>query len=720
MSVPAPSASLLWSHPGGLRSGDCPTDRSVRVQPSPVDEVELISDADLLRAFVEAPVGTVAAAAVLSRIVERHGALVYQVAQRMMVNDRSLADDVFQATFLVLAQSARKIQRSASLASWLHGTARNIGRRALAQKYAVRSGNDSGVEMVTAVEDDPFSEMIRSHERQLLDEELQKLPDQHRAPLVLHYLEERSHQEISQLLGITVAAVESRLKRAKQELRVRLVRRGITLSLAVAAFNAATSVASAAPPAALVTSTISLAATGTVVSTSLTAATASTAIQLAGKELAAMSAGSQATALFVGAAGTLTVGGAVLFGAGFGGFGETRSGAGPVSGDPFAVTGTDTGLGGFEEEPRTWLLAMADEAPDEGDKPEEASEEPDDDQPDAPAEKDDDAPASNEESESSEEMEQPSEDQPDEAPDEGDKPEEAPEEPDHDQPDDDQPDDDQPETPAEKDDDAPASNEESESSEEMEHASEDQPDEEGDENAEHPSPIVASFRHLSAAVFPRRVNGEHLSVIVASFRHLSAADRKVYEALDQNTSLEFPDNTLQEIVDFLQQKHQLRIRLDEQALTDAGLDTESRVNLVINEVPLSTSLTLLLENVNGTKLGYYVDRGILFITTSDRMEGEDKLRFYDLSGDIENLAQAVEAYAMKSLEGDQGYLQITSLGDCLAIETTYAKHQKIEEFITGALQLTAAREVVGKEPPVVPPLPLKAPVPRRMTRPAGG
>ena len=657
MSVPAPSASLLWSHPGGLRSGDCPTDRSVRVQPSPVDEVELISDADLLRAFVEAPVGTVAAAAVLSRIVERHGALVYQVAQRMMVNDRSLADDVFQATFLVLAQSARKIQRSASLASWLHGTARNIGRRALAQKYAVRSGNDSGVEMVTAVEDDPFSEMIRSHERQLLDEELQKLPDQHRAPLVLHYLEERSHQEISQLLGITVAAVESRLKRAKQELRVRLVRRGITLSLAVAAFNAATSVASAAPPAALVTSTISLAATGTVVSTSLTAATASTAIQLAGKELAAMSAGSQATALFVGAAGTLTVGGAVLFGAGFGGFGETRSGAGPVSGDPFAVTGTDTGLGGFEEEPRTWLLAMADEAPDEGDKPEEASEEPDDDQPDASAEKDDDA---------------------------------------------------------------PASNEESESSEEMEHASEDQPDEEGDENAEHPSPIVASFRHLSAAVFPRRVNGEHLSVIVASFRHLSAADRKVYEALDQNTSLEFPDNTLQEIVDFLQQKHQLRIRLDEQALTDAGLDTESRVNLVINEVPLSTSLTLLLENVNGTKLGYYVDRGILFITTSDRMEGEDKLRFYDLSGDIENLAQAVEAYAMKSLEGDQGCLQITSLGDCLAIETTYAKHQKIEEFITGALQLTAAREVVGKEPPVVPPLPLKAPVPRRMTRPAGG
>ena len=110
--------------------------------------------------------------------------------------------------------------------------------------------------MVTAVEHDPFHEMMRSHERQLLDEELQQLPEIHRAPLVLFYLEERSQLEISQLLGITVPAVESRLKRAKQELRNRLVRRGITLSVALAAVGWGASVASAAPPAALVTSTI--------------------------------------------------------------------------------------------------------------------------------------------------------------------------------------------------------------------------------------------------------------------------------------------------------------------------------------------------------------------------------------------------------------------------------------------------------------------------------
>ena len=625
MSVPAPSSSQLWSRPGGPHSGDRPRDQSERPEPAPVDAAELVSDAALLRAFVETAPGTVAAAAVLARIVERHGSLVYRVAQRMMVSDSSLADDVFQATFLVLAQSARKIQRSASLASWLHGTARNIGRRALAQKYAARSGTDSGVEMVTAVDDDPFSEMIRSHERQLLDEELRKLPEPHRAPLVLHYLEERSHQEISQLLGITVAAVESRMKRAKQELRARLVRRGITLSIAVAAFSTATSVATAAPPAALVISTISLAATGQAVGTSLTAATASTALQLAGKELAAMSAASKATALFVGAVGTLTVGGAVLFGAALGGYSGagTRIGTGPGTSEPLAVLGVDSGLGQVEEEPRTLLLAQADNASNPADQPDPPAEKPDDAEPVSP----------DEDAQTSEVEEQP-----------------EPAEPQNSEP-----------SPEEGTDQLPEENEQS---------------------SERKGPIVASFRQLSAG------------------------DRKVYDALDRETALEFPDNTLREVFDFIQEMHSVHVRFNRKALEDVGLDQEARVSLVIDKVPLSTSLSLLLDNVNGTKLDYYVDRGILFITTDESMHDSYHLRFYDLSGGVENFAQAVEKYARIIGEDASGHEPtITSFGDCVAIESSYGVHRKIEEFITGIMEVTAAREAAGQEPPVVPPLP---------------
>lgn len=625
MSVPIPTASLDWSDAGRLLRENGSVDRSELAEPPLVETkvqagasaavqsaTEAVSDSEYLRAFIAAKPGEAAAQIALTRIVERHGSMVYQVALRL-VNDRHLADDVFQATFLVLAQSARKILRTGSLASWLHGTARNIGRRALARKFAERSATATGVEMVTAVEDDPFHEMMRSHERQLLDEELQQLPELHRAPLVLFYLEERSQLEISQLLGITVPAVESRLKRAKQELRGRLVRRGITMSVALAAVGWGASVASAAPPAALVTSTISLAASGAAVGSSLTAG-GSVAIQLAGKELAAMSAASKATALIVGAAGTLTLGGAVLFGAMAGGV--PGSGESPGAGTPSAVIGTETGLGGLDE-PLPLLLAQADPA-------------------EAPAaEEKEDAPGEAFEAKAPE------------APEKGD------------------------------DDSAPA------------------------EEMEKPADDAGAGGHQNA--------GHHVPA-VAAFRQLSAKDLKVYQALDQEVTMEFPDNELREITDFVGETTGISVRIDEQALTDAGIDNETRLKF-IGTHSLEDALSMLLANVNDTELDSYVERGVLHITTAEKMQDLFRLKFYDLNtevdddGGIENFAGAVEQFVL-TVDGGQGVAQVISMGDSLAIRAPLSFHKQIEEFIAGALKLAEARRAAGRPLPVVPPTPL--------------
>ncbi len=615
MSVPIPSTSLAWTNTDSLLRESGSVDRSVLSVPLP----EVASDSELLRDFVASKPGEATAQAVLTRIVERHGAMVYQVALRL-VNDRHLADDVFQATFLVLAQSARKIQRSGSLASWLHGTARNIGRRALARKLAERSGTETGVEMVTAVEDDPFHEMMRSHERQLLDEELQQLPEMHRAPLVLFYPEERSHQEISQLLGVSVPAVESRLKRAKQELRSRLMRRGITLLVALAAVGFGASAAAAAPSATLVTSTITLAASGTAVGTSLTAG-GSVALQLAVKELAAMSTASKVTALFIGTAGTLTLGGAVLFGALAGGV--PGSGESSGSGTPSAVIATQTGLGEFEE-PQTFLLAQIEE-----DKGPEAQ---------APPEV---------EADKAPEVEEKA-DEPDDV-----------NIPDY----------------FEKDDDTVAPSEEMEKPAEDEAAG-------GHENSEHHGPAVAAFRQLSAK------------------------DLKVYQALDQEITLEFPDNTLGEIMGFVGENAGVSVRIDQQALTDAGIDVETRVQFTGTH-SLEDALSMLLENVNGTALDSYVERGVVHITTVEKTSDLVRLRFYDLDngvnddGGIENFAQAVEQFVICIAEGG-AHAEVISLGDSLAIQAPLSYHKQIEEFIAGALQLAEARRAAGKPLPVVP------------------
>lgn len=617
MSVPVP-ISTDWSS-GCLVDEALPVDRPVETAPL----TPLVSDADLVRDLAAARPGTAVAQAALAQIVKRHGGLVYSVALRT-VSDRTMADDVFQATFLVLVQSARKIQRSGSLSAWLHGTARNIGRRAISQRRT-RCPQAVEVEMLPACEVDPFLELERSHERDVLDEELQQLPEIDRAPLVLFYLEERSQREIAELLGISVPAVESRLKRAKQELRVRLVRRGVTLSVAVAAIGWGATAASAAPPAALVSSTLTLAATGTTVGT--LAATGSVAAGLAGKELAAMSAASKLTALVVGTAGTLTVGGALLFGAMVDGI--VGPGA-PGSGESAFIATEVAGDGDEPVQP-----AQAEEASAQEDTPV-----PEEKEAAAPSELKEDLPA-----------------------------------------------------PAEKDLDASAKVEEKDESDPVDPvplAEDEAKDEPKDEMPAEDNPGEAEE---DAPRAPRT------GPLVAAYRQLSEKDLLIYTALDQEVPFEFSDNTLREIADFLTQGTQVPVRFDEQALTDAGLDPDARVNFVGNH-RLADSLAMICDKVNGTELAYYVDRGVLHITTKEAKTNTTRLRFYDLSDSgIENLTTAVQNYVNQLSNPPES---ITSLGDSLAVRASLTTHDEIEEFIAGAIRLADARRSAGKEQPVVP------------------
>ncbi len=288
----------------------------------------VLSDVELLAAFVQRR-----DPAAFTHIVERYGPMVYRVALRA-VDDTHSADDVYQATFLVLAQSAHKIRSGEVLPAWLHGTARNIARRLLAHlalerrqlaQLAQQTLAEKGGEMTPSTELDPFEQLTRLNEQQLLDEELQQLPEASRAPLVLFYLEGQTQSEIAQQMGLSVEAVEGRLRRAKQELRLRLVRRGVFLSTVVAAATVLTpSIACAAPASTLVSATLATALGTTAVGTSLLGGTAAsttltasvpTAAKLAAQEVAAMSAASKATAIFLTTAASTTVATGLLFGA---------------------------------------------------------------------------------------------------------------------------------------------------------------------------------------------------------------------------------------------------------------------------------------------------------------------------------------------------------------------------------------------------------------------
>lgn len=170
----------------------------------------------------------------IEALIKRYSALVANVC-RLTVADPAAAEDAFQATFLVLLKSAKKIKRQESLAAWLHGVAYRTASRIRKQEQT-RAGSQSSDEVIKQSEeaDDPIIQLARKMELEALDRELENLPDRLRAPLVEHYLMGLTAPQIAERMELSTSAVEGRLKRGRRQLRNLLARRGIGLSVLIA------------------------------------------------------------------------------------------------------------------------------------------------------------------------------------------------------------------------------------------------------------------------------------------------------------------------------------------------------------------------------------------------------------------------------------------------------------------------------------------------------
>lgn len=235
------------------------------------------SDADLLGRFLDKEDQSALAA-----IVRRHQALVMGVALRY-VRERNRADDVFQATFLILAENARKIRRRASLASWLHGVARRVAIRALKERRH-HALEDLPVE--PSFNDPELTLVGEAFDQQQIDEAFNSLPEKYREPLLLHYLEGLTAREVANQLHLSLEAVESRIRRGRDHLRRQLMKQGVTLAAFVALAEWTPAFAQEAATETLVQST-ALAASSWATQSPLTGCTPQAA-HLAGKELASM------------------------------------------------------------------------------------------------------------------------------------------------------------------------------------------------------------------------------------------------------------------------------------------------------------------------------------------------------------------------------------------------------------------------------------------------
>ncbi|WP_171473777.1 sigma-70 family RNA polymerase sigma factor [Frigoriglobus tundricola] len=205
------------------------------------------------RRLVERVLATRDESALLT-IVLRHGAMVYHVCRRVLRHPQD-AEDAFQATFLVLAQELHTVRKRNSLAGWLHGVALRVSRKARA-RAAARQRREAGAARPEAVSPD---DLTWGEVRSALDDELSRLPDRLRLPLVLCYLEGRTQDEAADQLGWSKSTLRRRLEQARGALGSRLKGRGIAWSAALPAVMASDSLAATATPPTCVDSTVAAA-----------------------------------------------------------------------------------------------------------------------------------------------------------------------------------------------------------------------------------------------------------------------------------------------------------------------------------------------------------------------------------------------------------------------------------------------------------------------------
>ncbi len=184
-------------------------------------------------------------------LVQRHGALVLRVCRRVL-HDAHEAEDAFQATFLVLARKAASIRSHTSVAGWLYEVAYHLALRARtrAAKRRLHERRAGGMR-----KEDSQTRPVGRELGAILDEELGRLPEKYRTPLVLCYLEGKTHEQAACELGWPTGSMSSRLARARELLRDRLAGRGVALSAAALACLLGSDPASAGAPASLVKAT---------------------------------------------------------------------------------------------------------------------------------------------------------------------------------------------------------------------------------------------------------------------------------------------------------------------------------------------------------------------------------------------------------------------------------------------------------------------------------
>jgi RNA polymerase sigma factor (sigma-70 family) len=176
-------------------------------------------------------------------LVRRHGPMVLGVCRRVLGNEVD-AEDAFQATFLILVRKATAIVPRTQVGPWLHGVAHKTALKAKAMNSRRRvKEREAGAARGRDAPDDTWASLL-----EILDAELNALPEKYRAPIVLCDLEGLSYREAAARLRCPQGTLSGRLTRARALLARRVACRGTPVSTAALAALLARDASACVPP----------------------------------------------------------------------------------------------------------------------------------------------------------------------------------------------------------------------------------------------------------------------------------------------------------------------------------------------------------------------------------------------------------------------------------------------------------------------------------------
>jgi RNA polymerase sigma factor (sigma-70 family) len=167
--------------------------------------------------------------AAFEALVRRHGPMVLGVCRRLVGNPHD-AEDAFQATFLVLACKAASVVPREAVGNWLYG----VAYRTALKVHTVTNRRRAREKQVQNMPEPAAEPTDRRELERLLDQELSRLPDKYRLPIVLCDLEGRTRRAVARQLGLPDGTLSNRIAAGRRLLAARLTRRGLALTAGAA------------------------------------------------------------------------------------------------------------------------------------------------------------------------------------------------------------------------------------------------------------------------------------------------------------------------------------------------------------------------------------------------------------------------------------------------------------------------------------------------------